>query len=142
MRTARITRSPSTDAGTFGEMSLDDGTQFVTGELPDNNNNPGTSCIPAGTYTAKWFDSPKHGWCYQVYGVPERSMIEIHPANWMGDKALGLFCQLLGCIALGKSLGMLQPEGYAPQMAVLRSVEAITEFQDNLKQEDLELTIS
>ena len=141
MRSATLTRNPSTDQGTFGDLLLDDGTTFFTGELPWRDNLSGESCIPVGTYTCKWFDSPKHGYCYQVYGVPGRDVIEIHSANWMGDASLGFFCQLTGCIALGKSIGMLQPDGHAPQMAVLQSKTAIEQFELNMNQQDFMLTI-
>lgn len=68
-------------------------------------------------------------------------MIEIHSANWMGDVTLRYFNQLEGCIALGKSKGMLAPEGYMAQMAILQSKQAIAEFEENMNQEDFELTI-
>jgi hypothetical protein len=59
----------------------------------------------------------------------------------MGDKLKGMVCQLLGCIALGKSLGMLAPAGHPEQMAVLASKTAIEEFEKNLNGEDFILTI-
>jgi hypothetical protein len=142
MRTATLTRSPSTDDGTFGKLVLDDGTTFFTGELPWRDNKNGTSCIPPGpeessiVYLCKRIDSPKHGPCYQVTGVPHRDMIEIHSANYMGDSTKGKICQLLGCIALGMSIGILNG-----QMAVLRSKVAIAAFEKNLNEENFELTI-
>lgn len=142
MRTAILTSNPSTDSGTFGVLMLDDHSHWSTGELPWRDNKSGQSCIPAGTYTAKWFNSPAHGMCYMITGVQGRAEIEIHSANFAGDKAKGLLCQLLGCIALGKSIGMLAVDGNAPQIAVLASKEAIAEFDANLKGEDFTLTIT
>jgi hypothetical protein len=147
MRFASIISRPSTSDGTFGELIIDDGTVLKCGELPWHNNAGGISCIPATEkgkpYLCKWFNSPKHGWCYQVYGVPNRSMIEIHSANFMGDAALGKVSQLLGCIALGKKLGGLETfQGSGKyQMAVLQSKGAIAEFEDNMKHEDFFLTV-
>jgi len=136
MRTAALTREASTDEGTFGTLVTDTGKTFISGELPDRGNEHGTSCIPADTYICKWIDSPKHGECYQVTAVPGRDMIEMHSANFMGDTLKGKLSQLLGCIALGKSKGML--EG---QMAVLASKAAIAEFEAEMGQEDFRLTI-
>lgn len=62
-------------------------------ELPWLNNNKRVSCIPAGKYKAIKHVSPKFGNCLWIKGVPNRSEILIHPANYVQ--------QLLGCIALG-----------------------------------------
>ena len=136
MRHIKISRGPSTNDGTFGKMVLDDNTTFFTGELPWDNNKNRTSSIPVGTYICKWILSPKHGHCYQVTNVPNRDMIEIHSANFMGDVSQGKISQLLGCIALGLNIGPL--EG---QQAVLQSKVAISNFEHNMKEEDFELTI-
>jgi hypothetical protein len=131
MRKAILTRGPSTDDGTFGKLVLDDGTTFFTGELPWDNNNHGTSCIPPGpggnpvTYTCKWIFSPKHGECYEITDVKNRDKIEIHSANFMGNTAKGKLNQMLGCAALGKSIGVLEGQ----------------KFEDNMNKVDFELTI-
>jgi len=135
MRTATLVRKPSTPDGTFGVLTLDDGKSWYTGELPWDNNKHGTSCIPEGTYVCRWFNSPKHGWCYQIYGVPDRDLIEIHSANFPPQ-------QLLGCIALGKSTGMMAPYPGAPeQMAVLQSKQAIAEFEEDMNAKLFQLII-
>ena len=128
MRAAILTRQPSTDICTQGTLVLDDGTTYATMEKPWLDNANDVSCIPVGIYTCKWINSPRHGWCYQVMNVPNRFMIEIHSANWAW--------QLLGCIALGKSAGML-----SGLPAVLTSKDAIADFDANLAQDDLQLTI-
>lgn len=141
MRTATLVRKPSTPDGTFGTLTLDDNKSWVTGELPWHNNDHGTSCIPEGTYTCRWFNSPKHGMCYQVYNVPNRDVIEIHSANFMGD--LPRAKQLEGCIALGKSKGMLKPNPNQPeQMAVLQSKVAIAEFEEDMQGQIFKLIIT
>lgn len=78
---------------------------FYSIELPWRNNEPNTSCVPAGIYSLIPYLSPKHGatWCLHnpalgIYGtdpVPHggRDHCEIHSANFAE--------QLLGCIALG-----------------------------------------
>jgi len=139
-RQVTLIRSPSTSDGTFGTLALDDGKTFVSGELPSHDNRHGVSCIPVGTYECRWFDSPKHGWCYQVYGVPYRDMIEIHSANFMGDSPKAK--QLEGCIALGKEKGMMAPSpAVKPQMALLKSKQAIDEFEEYMQGQPFDLTI-
>lgn len=140
MRTITLIRGPSTDKGIFGKLLLDDGWWCFTGELPWDNNLPRYSCIPTGTDTCHWIDSPKHGMCYQIMDVPDRSMIEIHSANFMGDERKGYVSQLLGCIALGMAIGELDT-GDGTQIALLRSKEAIAEFERRMNKEDFQLVI-
>lgn len=137
-----LTRSPSTDQGTFGLFKMEDGTEFHSLELPWRNNEHNLSCIPAGTYTCKWVQSPKHGECYLVTGVPDRQAIEIHSANFAGDVEKGYFSQLLGCIALGTTVGLLEvPGAIKQQMAVLQSKIAIAQFEEKQNKQDFQLTI-
>ena len=137
-----LTRSPSTDQGTFGMFAMEDETFFHSLELPWKNNEHNLSCIPAGTYICKWVQSPKHGECYLVTGVPNRQAIEIHSANFAGDISKGYFSQLLGCIALGMSVGSLPiPGPFQLQLAVLQSKAAIAQFEAKQAQQDFQLTI-
>jgi len=62
-------------------------------------------------------------------------MIEIHSANWMGDAPLRK--QLEGCIALGKDVGKLDG-----QTGVLRSKQAIAEFEEEMNGSIFQLTIT
>lgn len=135
-RAAVLNRQETGDAGTFGTLVLDNGKEFVTGELPWRNNAPSISCIPPGVYTCTWDLSSRHGYCYHVQGVYHRAGIEIHSANFMGDESKGFKCELLGCIALGLSRGILEK-----QMAVLQSKAAIEQFNDDLNKETFQLTI-
>ncbi len=107
-----------------------------TGELPWRDNLPNESCIPAGTYSCTWRESVRHGFCYHVEGVPGRSSVEIHSANFMGDSSKGLKCELLGCIAPGMQGGYM-----AGQKAVILSREALSKLENDLHWEDFELTI-
>ncbi|MEI6283175.1 MAG: DUF5675 family protein [Alphaproteobacteria bacterium] len=137
MRTAVLTRTETGDTGTFGVMVLG-GSSWVTGELPDRGNAPGLSSIPAGQYVCKWLWSPKFGRnVYHVQGVPGRTVIEFHAANWMGDKTKGFECELDGCIALGRRHAVV-----GDQQGISGSRDAIGEFETLLAGEDFELIIS
>ena len=145
MRTATLVRNVGDDdsQGTFGTMTLDDGSNWHSLELPWRDNDHGTSCIPTGTYLCQTINSPKHGNpTYQVKAVPGRGMIEIHSANFAGEVSGGWESQLLGCIALGKTVGEMDNTSGNQQLAVLSSKVAIAEFYANLNSEDFTLTIS
>lgn len=131
-----LTRAKSTNHGTFGIFKMEDGTTFSSLELPWKDNQNGVSCIPVGVYNCKWINSPKHGECYQVMDVQGRQMIEIHSANFAGDASQGFISQLLGCIALGTSIGVLNG-----QLAVLNSKGAIAQFESKQMGQDFTLTI-
>ena len=64
-------------------------------ELPWKDNATNISCIPAGKYNCVKRFSEKYGWHFHVLGVPGRSFILIHQANYVR--------QLRGCIAVGES---------------------------------------
>ena len=136
MKTGVLTRTMSSDVGTFGDLVINDVMKLKSGELPWRDNQHGISCIPTGTYIAKHFVSPKHGPCYLLQNVPDRSDVEIHAANWMGDKSKGYKSELLGCIALGMTYGKA-----GGQEGVFQSKEAIEHFLEVMDGEDLELTI-
>lgn len=141
MKIFTLIRKTSSEEGTFGELYFNDDLVCYTLELPWHNNINKYSCIPLGQYTCHWIDSPKHGMCYQVMDVPNRSMIEIHSANFAGDVALGYASQLLGCIALGMGIGELDAGG-GEQKAILRSRDAVKKFEDLAGGEDITLIIS
>jgi len=109
-----LQRDSQTDARTYGTMQTDDGdTECQTIERPWLDNQSGVSCIPAGTYPCSLRFSPHHGFAvYSINDVPNRTNIEIHAAN--------LASQLLGCVALGESRGVLngQDAVFASQSAV------------------------
>jgi len=126
--TVRVTirRQPSTDHGTFGRLSVD-GHAFTayTGELPWRDNRKGASCIPAGIYHCIWALSPRFKRStYRLVEVPGRSGVLIHPANLVGDRALGLQAQVQGCIVLGERLGWI-----GGQRAILRSMPSVRNFE-------------
>jgi hypothetical protein len=136
MRQATLRRTQTSDEGTFGVIVTDTGFTCFSGELPQRENASHLSCIPAGTYSCTYRNSPKHGMCYHVENVPGRDNIEIHSANWVGDVTLGYKCQLEGCIAPGLEVNEL--EG---QTAVRASKAALYELETDLNKEAFELTI-
>ncbi len=139
-----IYREPSTDQGTFSRVELNDGKdgEWVGLELPDRDNLHGKSSIPVGTYGADIVDSPKHGEVYMLRGVPDRSDVEIHAANWAGNTDLGWHSDLLGCIALGKTKGTLTPKDTGrPQAAILSSGAAMQEFMQATHNQPLTVII-
>ena len=93
-----LIRQPSTTE-TFGELRNDGNHLCYTIELPWLDNEPDKSCIPPGTYEFNKYISPKHGFVWLARNVPNRTEIEIHPANFASD--------LLGCIGVGDSIGQI-----------------------------------
>jgi hypothetical protein len=84
-----VTRNPlwSDDRATEGTLDIDGVFQCYTMENTQY-------LTPDGTYDLVWYPSPRwHQWVPQVM-VPDRTNIEIHPANWPN--------QLDGCTAVGE----------------------------------------
>lgn len=137
-----LERIETGDQGTFGILTSPGGFQLYCVELPWRDNKTGISCIPPGTYTCAWRDSPKHGFCYYVMEVKDRMDVEIHSANWAGDKSMGWYCQLEGCIAPGRSIQDMAPaEGLKAQRAVTSSRDALTAFEAQLAKRPFSLTV-
>lgn len=135
MKRVTLRRTEMGDAGTFGVLIVD-GKEFKTGELPWRDNKRGKSCVPAGIYRVSWQPSGKYGHKYELQGVKGRSDILIHAANLVGDEDLGYKAQVDGCIALGYSRGLVEK-----QPAVVRSRDAVKDFEDMMGLEDFELEI-
>jgi len=140
MQSLLLVREPSTDEGTFGVLTGFD-FSYESLELPWRDNQHGISCIPEGKYSLKWFESPKHGWCYLLENVPDRSMIEIHSANFAGDESKGWDKQLDGCIALGKHAGVMPNSKRAAQHCITQSKLAIAEFHVAMGEEPATIEI-
>lgn len=136
MRIATLKRLESTEEGTFGVLTTDSNQEWHTGELPWLNNEPLKSCIPEGVYRCAWLPSERRGECYHILRVPNRTLIEFHPANFVGDKAKGYKSSVTGCIALGLAVGRLQG-----QKAILKSKYAVEEFNKEMNFMDFELVI-
>lgn len=136
MLRALLTREETGDHGTFGRLRVDDHVWF-TGELPWRDNAADISSIPPGVYPCLWTWSNRFKRkMYLVDKVPARAGVRIHPANVMGDKALGFRCQLNGCVALGEKRGFM-----AGQKAILVSMPAVTSLEQYLQGQPFELEI-
>ena len=108
MNTLTLSRMGSTPWGTLGTLRLPDGTAFPTVEPVWQYNARGVSCIPAGEYEMKMRSSPmvaktsgfefQRGW--EITGVPDRSLIMIHPGNWASNSN--------GCILVGRAHAVIQ----------------------------------
>lgn len=136
MRIVNLKRLESTEEGAFGVLTTDSLQEWHTGELPWLNNEPLRSCIPEGTYHCAWLPSERFGECYHILRVPNRTNIEIHPTNFVGDRAKGFKSTSLGCIALGHAIGKM-----LGQKALLKSKVAVAEFHKEMNLLDFELVI-
>jgi hypothetical protein len=156
MRTAVLTRHPSTDEGTFGTWISDSGWSCHTVELPWRDNACEISCIPCGTYRAVWRWSQGHQRSlYHLINVPMRSEVEIHSGNLAGDVSKGYASEVRGCILPGLALGEF-PKGSKlgggkivlgrDQLGVEASVSALSLLEKDMRnadstQSDFDLTI-
>jgi len=62
--------------------------QCRTLELPYLENHKNISCIPPGEYKCERATSAKHGLCFLINDVPDRSNILIHIGNYASEKIL------------------------------------------------------
>jgi hypothetical protein len=130
---AVIERLETGDQGTFGRIWTR-GLSLFTGEQPWRDNASNVSCVPPApvaepeTYRVVWTFSPRfRRFMYLLLGTAPRSGIRKHPANLMGDRALGFRSHLNGCIALGERLGWL-----GGQKAILLSGPAVRRFESHM----------
>lgn len=121
-----LTRSLSTNNGTFGLWSIDGAPICVTCELPWANNKTGISCIPNGVYHCIRHVSERFplGNTWEVTGalLGARTGILIHNANDTAD--------LKGCIAVGSGFGIVN---MLP--AVINSVATLQMLNEKLGEE-------
>lgn len=142
MKSATLTRGPSTDQGTFGDFCTDDGAfRCDSIELPWRNNEKGHSCIPVGIYDCIWHQSPTKGWVYLLTGTGNRTDVLIHSANFAGDVDKGWQSQLLGCIALGMGKGQMKNASGKLQNAITSSRIACQRLYDWGDKQPFTLTI-
>ena len=130
-----ITRTDKKDTSTSGVLSVTkpDGFAWIskTLELPDKNNQPKISCIPAGEYMCKYTMSPSFKkFTYEVQNVPNRSGIRIHSGNYTR--------QILGCILLGETLTDIDKDGI---IDVTNSSKTIGAFEKLMNYEPFKLKI-
>lgn len=109
-----LKRVTNTSRGTFGVLIDENYIPFLlTLEPPWMNNVHEISCIPMGSYKCQRTHHPKHGECFQVMNVENRSDILFHQGNTIKDTE--------GCIILGKEFGYL----YDKSPAILMSLDAV-----------------
>lgn len=91
-----ITRTSDDGKVTLGDvMVTNDGKEFECKslELPWKQNMENISCIPPNIYRCKKIKSPSLGDCFEITGVPYRTYVRGHKANFTR--------QILGCVAFG-----------------------------------------
>lgn len=138
---ARLTRTPSTDEGTFGVFVVG-GLVLQSLELPNRNNKSNISCVPTGTYEVSMRYSPNFKKkLYWLNNVKDRSFVLIHGANFAGDTELGYQTHLQGCIALGKSKGSALNKFQKRQRCIFGSQQAVREMMDYLNNKPFTLII-
>lgn len=139
-----ILRYETGDYGTFSTAvpDVDPDHHWDMIELPWRENQEGCSCVLEGTFIGSLVESPRFKRrVYLLRDIPGRKEIEMHPANWAGDRRMGYYSQLLGCCAPGKARGAMQPPGMTkPQPCVLRSADALDEIIAMANGEDIEFT--
>jgi hypothetical protein len=133
MADAVLERIEYSDHGAFGRIWAR-GLGLFTGEQPWRDNARNVSCIPPAPdaepelHRVVWTFSPRfRRFMYLLLGTEPRTGIRKHPANLMGDRALGFRSQLNGCIALGERLGWLDG-----QKALLLSAPAVRRFEAHM----------
>lgn len=93
-------------------------------ELPDLENAPNISCIPKGVYEVSYTLSPRlMKYTYEIKGVPNRSGIRFHSANYFSD--------LKGCIALGNGLVDINKDGELDTINSRATIKAFEGFMGN-----------
>lgn len=141
MPVVTIVRQPSTDSGTFGQLTVE-GSDFscVTLELPWLGDQANISCIPVGSYMCDWKWSQSHGRdVYHVEGVPDgRTNVEMHSAN--------IIAQLRGCIALGQEQAIFPADTFegieVATKGVQHSKATVASFEQLMNQTSFTLVIS
>lgn len=108
-----------------------DGTEpfALTMELGWHDNKHDISCIPKGEYLVQRTVKIKHGLCFEILNVPNRSDILIHKGNFPTDSR--------GCIILGEQFGqMLNPKADKVVLCVQASGDAYSKFIIRLTNQD------
>lgn len=93
MNKVKLERFLETKQSTIGKIYINDKHFCYSLELPDKNNEPFISRIPAGTYQCLPYSSKKYPDVVELQNVENRSKILIHAGNYPKDTQ--------GCIILG-----------------------------------------
>jgi len=103
-------------------------------EKPWLDNAPEVSCIPHGEYRCTLYSSPSKGLVYLLHDVFGREMIEIHKANFQSE--------LLGCLGIGLSFGILKNKDGKNEAAVLNSSAALGKLMTITDNKEFDLIIT
>jgi len=105
----------------------------ATLELPWINNQPRVSCIPEGRYTMKFeYSNSFKEFLWELKGVPGRSVIKIHRANYPSE--------LLGCIALGLSHADIDADGLLDLVSSRKAVDRFHEAMNGATSSTITIT--
>lgn len=132
MPTVILKRNSDNGKETLGTLTYGSFT-CNTLERPWLNNQHNISCIPKGSYQCKLepLGTFKNQLFYELQGVPNRTGIFIHPANYV--------TQLEGCIALGINPSDINHDG---QVDVTSSVDTVAKFIKTMGSKSFNLIIS
>lgn len=139
-----LMRGASTDLGTPGQLTLEDGWGCVTLELPWRGNAKGVSCVKAGAYIGRRYFSPHLGRDVILFEDKNgRGDVECHNGNFAGDAAQGHFTQVHGCMLPGSSYGevLLPDKSGNSQWGIKNSKVTLDGLLEALGEEVLELEI-
>lgn len=127
MPDATLQRISFSDEGTKGTITIGNGKNWKTLELPYRENSRNLSCVDPGIYACvqQWSDHFQM-MLYHLVNVVGRDSVEIHYGNWAGDVIKGFYSDVRGCIILGEFFGHIPP--HENQVAVLESKKALAEF--------------
>jgi len=125
MKFVEITRSRQSEQGIVGILAIDNIPFCITMEQPWNNNIPFKSCVPAGFYYCKRFNSPTYGWTFEIQNVPNgRKYCLFH---W-GNRVMNT----VGCVLTARWIGLLEGD-----LAILDSHSTFDRFMARM--EDVEI---
>lgn len=136
MKRLVLLRNYQDERVTLGDLLVYEGKKCIfkckTLELPWKENKSKVSCIPPGTYTAKFeYSNAFKQKLFELKGVSDRSEIKIHVANFAK--------QLLGCIGVGAMIADIDKDGI-PDLASSRIT--LAKLHDEiLPQESIQITI-
>jgi hypothetical protein len=152
IRTISLIREKQSDQGTFGRIIIDPLTTLKTGELPyrdvnaDGFSDSNYSRIPPGKYRCQFTISMKFPrGSFQLINVENnhRTGVRIHKGNWCGDKRLGYYSDVEGCILLGTVVDTrpCEKNRNKPQLGVFNSTAAYGIFMEKMSKNPFDLEI-
>lgn len=119
-----LSRYHSDLCGSYGVLVFNNKIICHTYERPWLNNLPNLSCIPVGEYAYNIVSSFRHGRCFSINGVPNRSAILIHAGNGDADTQgcilPGLSVDIENCKVLRSRLAMDRLRAILPNIGTIK----------------------